>query len=139
VIVRRGRPVRTAMLCTDGSDDAMAAADALAAMPWLPDVEVTVLAVEQQGFDADAATGRAAARLGRAAGVRERCIARSQAGALVNVRDCILALLGKTDPDLLVQGTAGLSTWGALRAGSIASSLAAHAPCSVLMARAPRT
>jgi prephenate dehydrogenase len=53
------------------------------------------------------------------------------------------AHVASTDPlevvqeaDLVVLGTRGLSGVAAFRAGSIATSLASHAPCSVLTARA---
>ncbi len=48
----------------------------------------------------------------------------------------LLEAADRWEADLIVVGTRGLSGMAAVRAGSIATSLASHAPCSVLMARA---
>lgn len=39
-LARRGSAVRRAVVCADGSDHALAAAKALAGMPWLGDTEI---------------------------------------------------------------------------------------------------
>jgi nucleotide-binding universal stress UspA family protein len=137
VIARRGMPVRTALVCTDGSAGALAGAQAFGTMPWLADVNVTVVAVHQVGLDAAAAAAETGALLeGRARSVMAKDVAPNETAVFYHVRDIILSLLQTTGADLVVVGSRGLSSWQAARAGSIASSLAAHAPCSVLMARA---
>lgn len=134
VIARHGRPVRHAVVTTDGSPDSLAAARALAGMPWIGDVDVEVISVEQTGTDPEAAAAAAAQLLeGHAKSVQARAIGPDRTEVFYHVRDLILEYLEKTQPDLLVQGTTGQSGWASLRAGSIASSLAMHAPCSVLV------
>jgi hypothetical protein len=54
-IIRTARRAQRVPVCTDGSPDALSATQALAGMPWLPGVEVTVLAVA----DADTRPGPA--------------------------------------------------------------------------------
>jgi len=133
VIARRGLPVRRAAVCTDGSADALAAAGTLARLPWVADVEVSVIAVQQPGLDAGQAVEQTAAPL---AGTARRVRLVPLAGpdeAFSHVRDVILEHVAAEGSDLIVQGTTGQSRWSALRAGSIATSLATHAPCSVLM------
>lgn len=134
VIARRGTQVRRALVCTDGSPDALAAARAFGAMPWAVDVDVTVLAVEQVGFDAkDQADAAAGLLHGKAKSVRGLVLGPNDTEVFYHVRDIILSTVRTTDVDLLVQGTTGQSRWASMRAGSIATSLAAHAPCSVFM------
>lgn len=134
LIARRGRQVRTAMVCSDGSSDALAAARAFATMPWLPQVDVTAVSVQQVGLDHVAAADQAAALFaGRARSVTAAPVAPDETDVFFDVRGIILSLLRAHDTDLLVLGTQGLSAWAAMRAGSIATSLAAHAPCSVFL------
>ncbi len=134
VIARRGTPVRRALVCTDGSPDAQAAASSFGTMPWSVDVDVTVLAVQQAGFDAKTAADDTAALLdGKAKSVRPLVLGPNDTEVFYHVRDIILSTVRTTDVDLLVQGTTGQSRWASMRAGSIATSLAAHAPCSVFM------
>ena len=134
VIAKRGVPVRTAVVCTDGSNDALAAARSFASMPWLPEVDVTVLAVQQVGLDTEAAAAESASLLeGRAKSVLPLAVGPDETEVFYHVRDIILAQLQRLEADLVVQGTTGRSGWSAMRAGSIATSLAIHAPCSVFM------
>ena len=136
LIANNGRPVRTAVVCTDGSDHATAAAEALAGMPWAADVAVTVLAVDEPGMDSAAVVAETAAVLeGAVASVETQIQKPDELDVFFHVRDMILDVLRERDPDLVVHGTRGLSAWNELRAGSIATSLAAHAPCSVLLAQ----
>ena len=134
VIVRRGGPVERVVLCADGSRHSRGAARVLAALPWVSRAEVEVLTVVENSLDAPAVAESTAEILrGRAGNVTTRVLGPDELDVFYHVRDIILGELRDRDADLVVQGSRGLSAWQGLRAGSIASSLAAHAPCSVLM------
>lgn len=134
VIARRGTPVRRAVVCADGSPDSLAAATAFGTMPWVPDVDVSVVTAQQSGLDASSVAEATAALLqGRAKSVTPMVLRPAGYDVFFHVRDLILTAVHNQSADLLVHGTAGQSRWAAMRAGSIATSLAAHAPCSVFM------
>ncbi|MGY1740420.1 MULTISPECIES: universal stress protein [unclassified Blastococcus] len=133
VIVRSARPVRQVVLCVDGSGHAQAAAEALARLPWLGDVRVTVLAVCERGVDPEAAVDAAAAVVAPAGDVVRRV---TQPGA--DVRTSLLRALDEERPDLVAIGSAGRA--GPLRRrtlGATADAITASAACSVLVARRP--
>lgn len=135
VIARQGRPVRTAVVCADGSTDADTAARALAAMPWIGDVDVHVISIQQQGIDPEEAAAQTAQILhGKAKSTCAKAIGPDRTEVFYHVRDLLLDYVDQVAADLIVQGTTGQSAWASLRAGSIATSLAMHAPCSVLIA-----
>jgi nucleotide-binding universal stress UspA family protein len=135
VIARQGRPVQRAVVCTDGSRDATAAARVFAKVPWISEVDVHVISVEQQGIDPESVAGRTAELYqGAAKSVRPLAIGPDRTEVFYHVRDLILDYVQQSQADLIVQGTTGQSAWASLRAGSIATSLATHAPCSVLIA-----
>lgn len=137
VIVRHGAPVHRAVVCTDGSEDALAAASALAGMPWVAEVDVTVLVVEQTGINAhDALEAAASVLRGKAKSVDTMVRGPDQFEVFYHVRDIVLTVLEEKKADLVVVGTRGLSRWQSLRAGSISTSVAMHAPCSAMLARA---
>lgn len=69
VVARHGREVRTAVVCADGSRHSARAVEALCALPWIENVAVTVLTIDDTGFDPDVAAGKAAAPI-EAAGAR---------------------------------------------------------------------
>lgn len=134
LIARHGTAVRRAVVCADGSRDSLAAARAFAALPWLGEVDVDVISVEQVGLDPEATAHRTAGLLaGRARSVRALAIGPERTEVFYHVRDLILEYLEQVQADLVVQGTTGQSGWAAVRAGSIATSLASHAPCSVFI------
>ncbi len=133
VIARHGRKVGGAVVCTDGSRDAAAAARVFARMPWIGEVDVHVVCVHQQDLDAETAASQTAELFeGRAKSVRSLVIGPNRTEVFYHVRDLIMEYLEQVHADLVVQGTRGQSAWASLRAGSIATSLAIHAPCSVL-------
>ena len=137
VIARHGVPTTRALVCADGSADCHAAIEALQAMPWLGQVQVLVLAVPETGVDADGAVECAAdVLLPGARSVRAEVLVPDPLQMVVNPRAMLLEAARQWEADLVVLGTRGLSGIAAVRAGSIATSLATHAPCSVLMARA---
>lgn len=128
VIVKSGRPVREVLMCMDGSPDAWRALRALAAMPWLPEVRVTVLGAHDGRADVPSAVDAAAAEVQPAAGgIRTRVV---HAGATTAISD----VLDHEDVDLVVLGTRGHTGLRHLTLGSTASHVARTARCSVLVA-----
>lgn len=134
VIARHGNPVRRAVVCADGSRDSEAAARAFAAMPWLGEVDVDVISVQQVGIEPEATAHRTAELfVGSAKSVRALAIGPERTEVFYHIRDLILEYVEQVEADLVVQGTTGQSAWASMRAGSIATSLANHAPCSVFI------
>ncbi|MDP2287862.1 MAG: universal stress protein [Actinomycetota bacterium] len=137
VIARHGVPTRRALVCADGSADCHAAVEAMRAMPWLGQVQVLVVSVPHSGFDAQSAAERVAEILRPdARSVRVEVPPPDELQITVDTRVVLLEAAEWWQADLVVLGTRGLSGFAAVRAGSIATSLATNATCSVLMARA---
>lgn len=140
IIARHGRPVRRVLVCADGSPDSSAAVRTLREMPWVGSTEVTVLSVQEPDFEPGPAAEAAADILGDApASVTVRIGTPDPLEVFFHVRDVVFAAIEALDADLVVHGSRGLSEWRSMQVGSIASSLARHAPCSTLMARADAT
>lgn len=134
LLARRGRRVRRAMVCADGSPHAAAAVSAFVGLPWASDVEVHVTAVDDGRTDTEAAVKA----------VRDLLDGRveSVASTVVLGRSPhreILAAARSIDPDLIVLGTRGLTNLRALTLGSTASAVATLADCSVLVNRTAET
>jgi nucleotide-binding universal stress UspA family protein len=137
VIARHGVPTTRAVVCADGSTDCLEAIDSLSGMPWIRQVHVLVATVPERGLDAEEVADSAASGLrGQAASVRAEVLAPDRVAVAYSTRSILLDAAVQWEADLMVMGTRGLSGFAAVRAGSIASGLAAQAPCSVLMARA---
>jgi len=137
VIARHGVPTTRALICADGSTDCLGAIDALCAMPWIDQVHVMVATVAERGIDADEVADAAASGLrAMTASVRAEVLVPDHLPVAFSTRAMLLDAAERWEADLVVLGTRGLSGFAAVRAGSIATSLAANAPCSVLMARA---
>ncbi|MDZ7676107.1 MAG: universal stress protein [Acidimicrobiales bacterium] len=130
VLARRGRSVRTAIVCADGSAHASDAATTLAGLPWSGEVAVSALAVDDGRTDTDAAIDAVTQVLdGHVASV---------SGSVHRGRKPhreILAEARTSDPDLIVLGTHGLTTIRRLTLGSTANAVAQLAGCSVLVSR----
>lgn len=137
VVVRHADPARRVVVCTDGSGHSLAAVDALLHMPWLGSAHVLVVSVPDPDHEA-AATAEAVRHAveGHAAAVEVRIPEPDPLQVFVRPAEVILEVLREVDADLAVLGTRGLGATASLRAGSIATSLATHAPCSVLLAKA---
>lgn len=135
VIARDDRPVRRVLVGADGSADAEAAAARFARLPWAARTRVQVLSVADGRTDPVASSSAMVALL-------------SEAGLVTEV---VPTSRGREDPrsalveaarsvDLVVMGTRGVGV-GLVRrflGGSVATHLAHHAPCSVLIAEADR-
>jgi nucleotide-binding universal stress UspA family protein len=139
VIARHGVPTTRALVCADGSAHSDAAVEALAGMPWIGQVNVLVATVREAGLDAETAVEAAADVLQAGArSVRGEVLVPDDLQVVVNPRVMLRDAARRWEADLVVLGTRGVSGIAAITAGSIATSLAIHAPCSVLMARAGR-
>ena len=128
LLVRHGHTVRRVVVCADGSPHADRVASVLADLPWVDQLEITILAIDDRRIDVDAATGTVCERL-------------EAAGATVNVRvdsgkptTMIHRHLADASPDLVALGTRGLTGLRHLRLGSTASAVARASTCSVLVA-----
>ncbi len=136
VIARHGQPTRRVMVATDGSTHCLAAVRALVGLPWIGEVDVSVVSVPEPGVDVERACAAVAAELGSSpASVRCDVLVPDGLQVAYSPRDMILDALHVWEADLLVMGSRGLSGLAAIRAGSISHWLAQHAPCSVLLAR----
>jgi len=128
VIVRHGHAVRSVVLCVDGSIHAQRVTDVLANLPWVEQLNITVLAVDDRRCDVEAATAAATERLQAAGAKIDIAI---MGGKPTNV---IMSHLDKAAPDLVALGTRGLTGLRRLRVGSTAGAIARAAACSALVA-----
>lgn len=143
VFVRGGHRAQRIVLAHDGSADAQAAEDALLEMPWISSSEVLVVSVSDHQTQADPVIEAAVARMeGKVGAVHANVLAPADLQVFYRPRDLILDTLKDWNADLIAMGSRGVSAWesaneiGLRRAGSTASAIAHHAPCSVLLAKA---
>ncbi len=132
VVVKRSGPVRRVLVCADGSDHALDAAEAFGRLPWAAGTDVEVLSVPDHRTDSDQVVRTMLGVLAEA-GVAARVAARS--GHSGDPREVIVNV-ASGGVDLVVLGThgVGISTVRRLLRGSVASYVAHHVPCSVLVA-----
>jgi nucleotide-binding universal stress UspA family protein len=136
VIARGDARVERVLACIDGSGHSRAAVEALAAMPWVADTSVTVLAVVEAAGDVRPEAISAQERLQSAGARVDVTVVEPDILALtVNPRLSIARALEDLKPDLVVLGTQGLTGLARVLTGSVASAVAHSAPCSVLLAR----
>jgi nucleotide-binding universal stress UspA family protein len=95
--------------------------------PQLPSLEL----VEQQRRHHEAIAKRYARQL------RESCQAVRAEVATADPREAIVDLAKREGVDLVILGSHGLSGLKKLLLGSVSSHVVAHAPCSVLVVKAP--
>jgi nucleotide-binding universal stress UspA family protein len=128
VIARAGHRVRSVIACHDGSPDAQRTTDALASLPWVADVAVTVLVVDDGRTDVEAAAAAGRAALSHAgAEPTLEVVAGSPTAAIHEAVE-------RHTPDLVALGTRGLTGLRRLQHGSTAGAIARAARCSVLLA-----
>lgn len=128
VVATCSDPVEKVTVCVDGSAHSRFAYETFADLPFAPDTEVTVLAVDDGRADARGGAEEAAAYLdGRVAGLHVVL----ESGKPTQT---ILAHLDRARPQLVVLGTRGLTGWKRLRLGSTASAVVRAAHCSSLVA-----
>ncbi len=87
--------------------------------------------MEQEGSEAKALVERVASQL-RSAGFRAEAMV-----AKGDIRETIVNAAAEWPADLIVVGSRGRGTLRRLLLGSVAEFVARHAPCSVVIARAP--
>jgi nucleotide-binding universal stress UspA family protein len=126
-IIRRSERVVRVLVCADGSVHSERAMNAFADLPWAPDCEATVLAVDDGRVDPGTAESTATALDGRVASVAVV----TKSGKPTEV---ILTTIAETTPDLVVMGTRGLTGWRRLRLGSTASSVVRSSDADHLVA-----
>jgi nucleotide-binding universal stress UspA family protein len=141
VIARSDRPTTRVVVAADGSVHAQAAAAAAAGLPWSGQMDVLVVTVgdQQQGTAITDATANV--MRDSVASIHARVLHPDSLPVFARARDVLLDVIAEWGADLVVLGSQGLTSWqpvaeaGLLRAGSTASGVTAHAPCSVLIAR----
>lgn len=137
VIARHGITTRRVVVCSDGSPHCHAAVSSFLSLPWVSDLEVLVVTVPQREMDAEKVVEETADTISPSVKSVNTAILRPDVTQpFYHPRGLILSVVPEWGADLLVMGSRGLSGLSAIRAGSIAASLAAHAPCSVLLAKA---
>jgi len=136
LIVRSAQPVRSVLVCIDGSSHAWSAVSAFAELPLVAQAQVHVLTVGGVGTPVPEDVERAVVLLAER-GAQVSVIDRTPdpLEPFYSVRDIIFDAEVEVGADLLVLGTRGLSRWKSLGVGSIATTVARHSPTSVLMAR----
>jgi nucleotide-binding universal stress UspA family protein len=150
-----GRPLRV-MLATDGSECADVARDLVGALDWPPESVVRVVTAVQgvgamfgvpwaipsaapmERYEAELAnhaesvveaTGGGLAGSGLAV---ERAVLRGRAGSVVPME------AAEWGADLIVMGSRGHGSIATMLLGSVSAEVVDHAPCPVLIGRAPR-
>lgn len=129
--------VRKILVAVDGSTHADAAVELLAGLPFVVEAEVTVLGIVEADNDIRekiTAAGQALESAG--ANVTEVVAEQDPLVLTVSPRMTITDFLHSEKPDLVVMGTRGMTGLPRLWVGSVASAVAHHADCSVLLARA---
>jgi nucleotide-binding universal stress UspA family protein len=161
VLVARGTRIERIVLAWDGSPVAERAVDAVRHWPILQAAETRVVVVADVGTawwtgfadvgasvspeQATIAVEAARATLAEAERMADdvvRVLREAGRTAEADVRegdpaDAIIAAAQDAGADLIVLGTHGRTGLARLRMGSVASSVVRHAPCSVLVMRAP--
>ena len=141
VIARSDRPTARVVVAADGSVHSHAAAAAVAALPWSGQLEVLVVTVGDQREGTAIADAAADILRESVASVHTRVLHPDSLPVFVRARDVLLDVIAEWGADLVALGSQGVTSWqsvaeaGVLRAGSTASGVAAHSPCSVLIAR----
>lgn len=137
VVVRSARATKDVLLCTDGSEHAGAALEALVSLPWLTTCRVTVLGVDDRRNKTEAAVARAVQVL-REHGVdqvEDEVIEALAETADFDARSAIMARIAERSPDLVAVGARGTGGIKGLLIGSVTTAVVHHAPCSVLIGR----
>jgi nucleotide-binding universal stress UspA family protein len=137
LIAKNAKPVRKILVAVDGSVHADAAAALLAQLPFVSGAQVTVLGIVEADNDIRAKIAAAGELLEKAgADVTEVVAEQDPLVLTVSPRMTITDYLQSEKTDLVVMGTRGMTGLPRLWVGSVASAVAHHADCSVLLARA---
>lgn len=135
VIARNEKKIETILLCVDGSVHADYVVKLLAAMPWISDVEVTLLGVVEVENDIRVKVSDAANILKNAgAKVIEKVVEPDPLAITISPKMTILDTIDDLSPDLVALGTRGMTGLPRVLIGSVASAIAHYAKSSVLLA-----
>ncbi|MCU0301158.1 MAG: universal stress protein [Candidatus Nanopelagicales bacterium] len=139
VIARRGVTAARVLVCADGSPPCLAAVDTLASLPLVERAAIAVVTVPEPGMDPEACNAACAARLsGPGRAITTEVLVPDPTQVAYHPSTMLLHAARSWGADLVVLGHRGLSGLQALRAGSIASTVAHREPGPVLVAAAPR-
>lgn len=130
-VVRSSATTRRVLMCDDDSDHARHATERLARLPWVNDLTITVLTVDEGGDDHPPGSGAVVDRLRATSATVE--VQRSSGPPTWMILDEI----ERTKPDLVVLGTKGLTGWSRIRLGSTAGAVTRLAPCTVMIVGLP--
>lgn len=135
VIARSDKKINSLLLCVDGSVHAENVVNLVAAMPWIKDVEVTVLGVIELENDIRLKVSQAAKQLNQAgAKTIEKIIEPDPLAITISPKMTILDTIDEISPELVALGTRGMTGLPRVLVGSVASAIAHYAKCSVLLA-----
>lgn len=130
VIARQPGRVSTALFAADGSPHARRALDTLIELPWVGDLSVQVITVEDGHADAPTAQEEATSALVEAGADVDGQILQGDA------RKLILDEIEKTDPDMVVMGVRGIKGIERLVVGSTTAAVANSTDRTLLIAHA---
>ncbi len=135
VIARDEKPIKTILLCVDGSVHADYVVNLLAAMPWIKDVQVTLIGVVEIENDIRSKVS-AAAKILHSAGAKtvEKIVEPDPLSITISPKMTILDTIDELAPDLVALGTRGMTGLPRVLVGSVASAIAHYASSSVLLA-----
>ena len=136
MIARQGESVRQILVGMDGSRHAHAAVNLLSRMPWVAGTDITIVCVLEDLKTVRDDADRAAKLLADAgAHVQVLIVEQESSAQTVNPRQAIMEVADTSRPQLVVLGTQGLTGLPRVRLGSVASAVAHHVSCSVLLVR----
>jgi len=136
VIARDATAVRDILVGMDGSTHAHAAVKLLARMPWVSGTSITIVGVVEDFETVRQAADDAANLLSEAGAQATTLIVEPDPHAIaVNPRKSLTEIADDQQPQLVVLGTHGLTGLPRMRLGSVASAVAHHVPCSVMLVR----
>lgn len=130
LIARDEGPVREVLVAADGSTHAGEALRTLASMPWIDDVVVRVVTVDDGRIDTQAALTEAGEAL---APVGARVESVTLEGSPTHM---IIGEIQQSDPDLVAMGVRGLRGFKRLVVGSTTAAVAGATDHSLLVAHA---
>jgi nucleotide-binding universal stress UspA family protein len=143
VLVKSGHRTQKILLAHDGSPHAQAVEEAIISLPWAHETAVMVVSVEDHGTDPQSTLTAAVDRLsGHVGEVSGHELKPDELTVFFRPRDLILDAATAWEADMIALGSRGLTAWESLnevglhRAGSTATAITDHAPCTVLLARA---
>ena len=139
------------LLALDGSAPSLVARDLVAALPWPAETTVHLLAAYQVPVDWTGGVGSTMDWVGDSDdAIHDQFLdeLRTHAAPLVSkgmkvephvkrsrAADAIVDLAGQVESDLIVTGSRGRGQLASMLLGSVATEVATHAPCPVLVAR----